>query len=224
MRTTLFLSTVALLALSACGIETGSTPAPSLSSIQSSSVHRPVAQAALGTFARIADRRPASMGFAAKGEAAAGVLGEPLPMFRVGLGELRDFAVGVDPHTLLEDLGSALYPVMIDGGARSSIVVEKDGADWKATRFGSANLAHAAHATRTRVSGERSIEASSTSLVEIPMLSVRLLAHDEGRVLMLTPLFDVPGTDLRANETRLATEVFDALRPIALAVNENVPN
>jgi hypothetical protein len=40
-----------------------------------------------------------------------------------------------------------------------------------------------------------------------------MLAHEENGVLMLTPVWDVKGTDLRAGGTDVASRVFAKLQP-----------
>ena len=62
----------------------------------------------------------------------------------------------------------------------------------------------------------RNVSSSDIALVEIPALSIRMLGHDENGVPMLTPLTDVPGTDLRAGQTLPAATVLAKLAPFAV--------
>jgi hypothetical protein len=188
------------------------------------SSHIAAAQASLTTLAHlaIADK---TLGFQTPDEAASASLGAPLPMLMVGLNPLRAYHAGDDPRPLLLSQGSLLYPVTVNGDVRSSVLVRKDASgDWKASQFGRPTLASLATEGRTNVSRARGVAAEGLSLVEIPTLSARMLAHEENGVPMLTSLVDVPGTDLHAGETRPAGEVFAKLQPIAARLPEMRPN
>jgi hypothetical protein len=188
------------------------------------STHAAAAQASLTTLAHlaIADK---TLGFHSPDEAASASLGAPLPMLMVGLNPLRAYHAGDDPRPLLLSEGSVLYPVTVNGDVRSSVLIRKDASgDWKASQFGRPTLASLATEGRTNVSRARGVAASGLSLVEIPTLAARMLAHEENGVPMLTCLGDVRGTDLHAGETRPAADVFARLQPIAAQVPEMRPN
>jgi hypothetical protein len=61
-------------------------------------------------------------------------------------------------------------------------------------------------------------DAPNASLVEIPTLSAFLLGYEQKGVLMLRPLYDVPGTSLTAGTAYTASAIFGVLHPLALAI------
>jgi hypothetical protein len=219
----------------ACSSPTGSTePAsnvdsarPRVDSARTAPVfteHPAAAAAALPTFARLATKNAGAVGLRADEDARSAALSTALPMYRVGLNPLQDYRAGQDPHPLLVDEESVMYPVTIGGEVRSSVVVEKRDGAWRASTFGKSNLAKMADGMRTQVSAARGVSPASLSLVEVPTLHAEFVSHDEGGVLMLTSLLDVPGTDIRAGRTLQGADVLAKLQPLAVATNGNAPN
>ena len=185
--------------------------------------HAAAAAASLKTLAQLVTPQK-TLGFRSVSEVASASLASPLPMLMVQLNDLQAYRAGDDPRPLLKNEGSFIYPVTVGGDVRSSIVVRKTGGEWKATQFGRANLAKFAHEGRQQVSLARGVAESDVSLVEIPTVSARMLAHDENGVPMLTALLDVPGTDLRAGATVPAADVFTKLHPLAMLNDGTKPN
>lgn len=185
--------------------------------------HAAVAAASLETLAHLVTPQKL-LGFKAATEVASGSLADPLPMFMVGLDALRTYRPGDDPRPLVLDQATALYPVIVGGEVRSSVLFRKVDGDWKATQFGRANLAKFAHEGRRRVSAARGVAESGVSIVEIPTMSAQMLGHEEGGVPMLTALLDVPGTDIHAGATLRASDVFAKLQPLAALNDGKAPN
>ena len=200
-----------------------SAPTFAPTSFGGTATHAAVAASSLKTLAHLVTPQK-TLGFQSPGEAASASLANPLPMFMVGLNDLRTYRVGDDPRPLLKDEGSVLYPVSVGGDVRSAMVVRKVNGEWKATQFGRANLARFAHEGRRRVSLARGVIESGVALVEIPTMSARMLEHEENGVPMLTALLDVPGTDLRAGATVSAAEAFAKLQPLAARNDGKTPN
>jgi hypothetical protein len=188
--------------------------------------HAAAATASLATLAELAAKGPPGRrGFNSIGEVQFATLATSLPVFMVRLDSLRAYQSGQDTRALLFDKQEVMYPITVNGEVRSSVVTRKraDGL-WEAAAFGRGNVAKAVHIGRQGVSANRGIAESSVSLIEIPTLSARLLGHDERGVLMLTPVYDVPGTAFHAGETHSASEVFAALQPLAAQVDPTLPN
>jgi hypothetical protein len=202
-----------------------SEPAPALDTATGATgaTRAEAATASLQKLARLATPQT-TLGFQSVSEAASASLAEPLPMIMVRLDALQAYRAGDDARPLLLEEGSFLYPVTVGGEVRSSVLVHKVNGDWKATQFGRANLAKFAHEGRKQVALARGVAESGVSLVEIPTLSTRMLAHDEKGVPMLTALLDVQGTDLRAGVTRPAADVFAKLQPLAARNDGRSPN
>jgi hypothetical protein len=223
-----FLSMTLLLGAAGCSAVADSAPvadgpvsasAPAIAGAP----HAVVAAASLRTLAHLVTPKK-TLGFQSVSEASSASLAEGLPMFRVGLDDLRSYHAGADPRPLLKDEGKVMYPVTVGGDVRSAVVVRKVNGDWKATEFGRASLASFAETGRKHVAAARGVAESALSLVEIPTMSARLLEHEEGGVPMLTALMDVPGTDVRAGMTLPAAEVFGKLQPLALQNDGKTPN
>jgi hypothetical protein len=141
-------------------------------------------------------------------------------MFMVGLNGLRGYQANQDPRSLLIDKQEVMYPLVSAGEVKSSVTVRQhtDGS-WEAVQFGRVNVAKDADAGRVNVAAKSTGGKGSVDFVEIPTLSSMFLAHDKAGSLMLTPLHDVPGTALRAQQSYPASEVFAVLQPLAANVS-----
>jgi hypothetical protein len=203
--------------------QTKSFAVPSTSPAVDVVAHAQAATASLTTLAHLV-KPERNLGFQSPSEAAASSLAEPLPMYMIGLNQLQTYHAGDDPRPLLMDQASVMYPVTVGGAVRSSMIVRKQNGQWTTTQYGRANLAKTVHDVRMRVSAARGVGLSDLSLVEIPAMSTRMLAHEEKGVVMLTPLTDVPGTDLHAGTTVTADEALAKLQPLAAQTNGNQPN
>lgn len=182
--------------------------------------HADAAAASLPTLKElVASGPPERRAFHSGAEVDSATLSTPLPVFMVGLDALIAYRPGQATWPLLRDKREVMYPVTVGGEVRTSVVVKQraDG-HWEPGEFGHANVAKTAHAGRHDVSAMRGIAEANLSLVEIPALAAYLLSHDEHGVLMLTPIYDVTGTDLKAGQTHSAAEVFSVLQPLAMEV------
>lgn len=230
MRLSLFSFLIAM-AASAAGCASPGDPGPSNgnapAAVASSGVSAPTraeaAAASLQTLSHLVTAHP-TLGFQSASDVASASVADPLPMFMVGLDPLRAYRAGDDPHALLSDEGSFLYPVTAGGSVRTSVVVKKAATGWKATQFGRVALAKSAVDGRRHVAATRGVAETAVSYVEVPALLVRMLGHDENGVLMLTALLDVPGTDVRAGTTLAAADMFAKLQPSALRLDDRSPN
>jgi hypothetical protein len=198
-------------------------PATSVPGSTGASTHAAAAVASLKTLAQLVTPQK-TLGFRSVSEVSSASLATPLPMLMVGLDDLRAYHAGDDPRPLLKNEGSFIYPVTVGGDVRSAMVIRQANGEWKATQFGRANLARFAHEGRQQVSLARGVAEAGVSLVEIPTMAARMLAHEEGGVPMLTALLDVPGTDIRAGATAPAADVFAKLHPLAEQNDGKAPN
>lgn len=170
-----------------------------------------VATAALPTLRELAQQMPDVVGLSAN-EAGAATLGEPLPLFDVGLEALKGYRSGTDPRSLLQDVRTLHFPILVSGAVRSSIVVRQQGQGWLATDFGQAELAK-------RIGAARGTGGGDALLVRVPALNAYFVGTTSGGTLQLTPLADVDGTDYRALAPAPADAVFTALAARAQASN-----
>ncbi len=184
------------------------------------------AAASLNTLAEIVGGdRPDKRGFGSASEAQASTISDGMPVLFVRLDSLVAHKSDQDAKTLLLDKQEVMYPVTVAGDVRSSVTVQKraDG-KWEAAKFGNAPVAQTSQSIRRSVLSKRSADTGTVSLVEIPTVGALLLSHTEKGVLMVTPVYDIPGTSFTAGVTRTAAEVFSALQPLAAKVDLSVPN
>jgi hypothetical protein len=186
------------------------------------------ADAAAGSLATLADLvggdSPAKRGFNSIAEAKSASIGGGVPVKFVRLDQLTAYKAGRE-KTLLTDTRQVVYPVTVGGDVRTSVTVQQqsDGT-WQITKYGSANLAKTLDSAVQRVAVKKAVDAGSVSLVEIPTVGATFMSHTERDALMLTALYDVPGTSLTAGSTLPAGEVFSALSKVAAQVNPDLPN
>lgn len=163
---------------------------------------------------------PEARGFHSRDEVDAATLTQPLPMFMVGLDQLRSYE-GADAHALLIDEEQVMYVLSVDGEARTALVVRKRAnGTYSPSSFGHINVAKMAHSGRG-VLKARGVAEADLRLVEIPTMGVKFLAHDVGGRMLWTALLDVPGTRFRAGETHPAEDVLATLQPLAASSVSN---
>jgi hypothetical protein len=187
------------------------------------STHAGVAADSLKTFTQLV-RPSRTLGFQSPEEIASVTLAEPFPLFVVGLEDLQAYRTGADARSLFTDQHAVFYPLTVSGEVRSGMVVRNDNGVWKTSQFGRPVLATRAHAARARLVADRGVAIADVSLVEIPALSIRLLAHLEGGVMMVTPLYDVRGSDFRAGTAVRADDLFATLQPLAERRGSGIAN
>lgn len=164
---------------------------------------------ALPTLQGLAEKNAAVIGLSAD-EAKTAQLAAPLRVYWVGLEALKRYNAGTDPRTLLQDMKTVFYPVTVGMSVRSSITVKERDSKLVATDFGQPELAK-------RVTTARGV--SDGILVRVPALNSYFVGTINGGALVLTPIADVPGTELRANAAAPADAVFTVLAARARASN-----
>jgi hypothetical protein len=239
MDFTRILTAALLVGASACSSQPGSTSQDTVAvtaaqalvatPTQSTPSHhkhsRDAALAALPTLHElVASGKPQHRGFRSVDEAKSATPTDPMPMYGVGLTALSAFRPGQDARALLVDKEEQLFPVAVDGDVRTSMIVRKQpGGDWETTQFVHGPMAPAVHQGRHRVSKGRGVDATSLMFIDVPSLAT-LLGHDERGTLMVTPVYDIAGTQMRAGETYKASEVFALLQPLAAQAESSAPN
>lgn len=168
------------------------------------------ATAALPTLSQLAAQLPQALGISRE-EAAAATLEPALRVAHVPLDRLKNYRSSDDPRSLLVDVETTFVPVAVGGATRTSIVLQRRDSRWVATDFGQADLAKQVTATRGTTAG--------AILVRVPALNLFFLARTSGSGLTLTPITDVPGTELRRGVVADAAAVLAALVPLAQAHN-----
>lgn len=191
---------------------------------------RGVAQASLGTFARLLTPENAPrMGLRAPSDAAKARLGAPLVDHIIGLTDLQAYDGTRDPAALLRRSEQVVYPVLVDGEPRASTIVARQGNEWRAVSFGSPVATGASEAARRAIArdaaqgGTRGAAPSETFQVRIPALNLVFIGQNGDGTLLLTPTVDAPESGLTAGRTEPAREVLLRLVPLARAQDPSLP-
>jgi len=193
---------------------------PTMAQKSDNPVDQAVANSALKTLQALVNEQNArAYGFTSPAEAASATLGMPLPVRFVRLDELREFAAGQDPSRLLHTVSQVFLPVTAGGQVRSSILLEQSGERWHAVSFGSPNLARLLQQGRDTAARQANVDASSVQAVHVASLGRYYVASQSAGLLMLTAVTEDPELQIKAGETRPASEVFARLAPIARAYN-----
>jgi hypothetical protein len=177
---------------------------------------QPAARASLATLgALVTDQNAREMGFAAPGEAQQSELDVPMSDYLVGVDSLRGYAKGEDPMSLLRPTGQIVYPVRSAGTVRSSIILIKQGNNWRAVSFGAPALSKALDNTRTAVAGRDKVPVSSLFQVRIPALNLVFVGNTANGTLMLTSVADNDAYGVKRGVTQPAVDIFLRLKPEA---------
>jgi len=155
------------------------------------------------------------LGFESREELGGATLGEPIRVFLVRLDRLKEFQATSDPRGLLTDTRQLIFPVTAGGQTRSSITVGDQNGRWAATSFGGPNLIKQLTAVRQGMGPV----GPSIMYVKVPSLNAYFVGSaDAGDAeLMLTPLNDLPDSQLKRGGRVSAKDAFAALVPAARA-------
>ena len=153
------------------------------------------------------------MGFESMAELDRMSPGIPMQVFMVPLDRLQGYQGGMAPEPLLVDTKHALYPILVDAQARSSIMMSEVQGSWKAVSFGSPKMIRMLSAARASVASGAGIPLSSIFLIEIPALNLYLLGYQAAGVTMAAGVKE----DGSATPIRPVSAVFADLVPYAKA-------
>ncbi len=149
-------------------------------------------------------------------DAARATLGTPLPIYSVDLAVLRNFRPGADAAALIKPSAAAFYPVLLDGGVRSSVRVERGNTGWEAARVGNAGVATAIDRARRALPAP---DAATTSLVQVLALNLLFVAQQDASGWLLAPVVDDASAGLTVGKAEPAANVLARLAPIAARHN-----
>jgi hypothetical protein len=153
------------------------------------------------------------MGFESMAELDRMVPGVPMQVFMVPLDQLQGYQSGMAPEPLLVDTKHALYPILVDAQARSSVMMSEVQGSWKAVSFGSPKMIRMLSAARASVASGAGIPLSSVFLIEVPALNLYLLGYQAAGVTMAAGVKE----DGSTTPIRPVSAVFADLVPLAKA-------
>jgi hypothetical protein len=151
------------------------------------------------------------MGFDSAQEIRGAVLDTPLVDYIVRLDQLRKYQPGTSAEALLTATGQVHYPVAVDGQVKSSMIVVRGQAGWRAVSFGGFNLARKIAAAIKESSRNTGLNASEYFVVRIPAMNIVFAAYRDKAQLMLVPIVDDPRWEFKAGAGVAAERVFTTL-------------
>jgi hypothetical protein len=117
-------------------------------------------------------------GFKDVGEAQAATLGDPIPVFFIGLNTLKSYRAGTVVAAALTDAKTLWFPVLANGAVVSKLEIAEVQGKWLAGEFGRPALARKTadiqHDLPAALQGVGAAAPTRTLLVRIPALSVEL--------------------------------------------------
>jgi len=142
-------------------------------------------------------------------------LGAAMPVYFVGLRDLRNYRPGALPGELLADVRERLYPILVGGKVRAALGMSMEGKSWQANSFGQPRLARSLERVRSQLLASAAHEPSDYFVVEIPALYLVFVGRREGGRLFLTHVQNETDLDFKAGETELGEELVAKLAEVA---------
>ncbi len=167
------------------------------------------AQHALDEFYRLVDKQNhRKLGFESVDELDRITLGEPIPVYFVGLKTLKEFDANDDPSKLLNEPHEMFYPMLVDEQVRCSVGVKKVAGEWEVRNLGRPKLSRALVTVRNEHADATGLSQSHYFAVEIPSMYIVFIGHRVDKQLMLTPVHDHEELDFVAGKTEPAKDVI----------------
>jgi hypothetical protein len=174
------------------------------------------AEDALGTLRKLVnEKNMMSMGFRSMDEVKQAQLGSPLVKYYVGLNDLKEYKEGTDISKMLHFGDQVLFPVTVNDMARSSIQMEKQGEDWKATAYGSPNLIQILERTINILVQDTSVKSKDFMILSIPAMNQVYLAYWQDKELWMAPAISDERYEFKMGVPMMASAVFEKLLPDA---------
>ena len=163
------------------------------------------AQAAQSALAALPDLVNATnfsaVGFAAPEDARRARAGEPLPQRVVAYDRLLAWQPGIAVDDLLDPQELLLYPVEVDGSARTSFVLRKVADGWRVAAVGDRSPASALRRAKEYRSGQAQVR-----FLDVPGLNLAFLQVTRGDEVLLVPTRDAPELDWKEGASRRLVE------------------
>jgi hypothetical protein len=123
------------------------------------------------------------LGFSSSEEAARSHLGVPLKIYNIRHDQIRQFQINGDVGKLMSasDTHSSIFPILVDGQIKSSLIATETDKGWKITRKGSAKLIRLIHSQNPK---------DTSFVVLIAPLNLRFVGEIDNGDLILTALRD----------------------------------
>lgn len=162
------------------------------------------------------------LGFESISEAESVALGRPIQEYTIGLDQLRSFAPQQNPIALLTRNSTTLYPLVSNQKIVSSVRISRTGQTADIESIGNATLIRMIASLGQTNYELRKSSQPALAAIRIPALGLYLLARQEGGVLKVTSVFDVPDLKLTKGRYEPAADVFSRITK-KLSTMNNLP-
>jgi len=172
------------------------------------------ANTAIGVLQKmVTDQNYRAMGFDSLDQVKQAQLGAPLPVFDLGLNQLKEYKPGTNPDTLLAQSSRTIYPVTVNGEVKSSVTINHGERGYQASSFGNADIVKS-------LSRYRRTEAPGNDfVVRVPAFNMYYIGRRVDSRLLLVPIIEDPRLKLKPGEAVPAETVLEQLVPLANAYN-----
>jgi len=153
-----------------------------------------------------------AMGFDSQDEVKSAALGPQLPVFNVGLEQVKTFTPGSDPNAVLTQSSETIYPVTVSGQVKSSITIVKKENGFQPASFGNADIVK-------RLARYREADTTGDLVVRVPWLNLFFLGRKVENQLVLIPILDDSRVNLKEGTAIPAQVLFEQLVPLAKEYN-----
>jgi hypothetical protein len=155
------------------------------------------------------------MGFDSLDEARHATLDNSVREYAVDLQSLQEYWIGNDPGKMLVPTRSLVYPVLVNGEARSSITMSLRKDVWEANSFGYSNFTRVLAGRIDTQAKKENLPRKAFFIVRVPAFNLVFLGYRLKRTLMLSPVLDSPEYDFAAGLPVSAAVVFQKLQAAA---------
>ena len=155
-------------------------------------------------------------------------LAEFIPVATLSLNKLKTFKKGDLPASLVDNyepgdgrdalvdkVDEVIYPVLVDGEVRSSLVVTRGRDGWQVTSYGDDAFVKAMREVEDTIIADKELTYSDFSVAEVPAMYVAFTAYREDETLMLTPIYDSQEYDFKAGKTEPGEDLLVKLSDFA---------
>jgi hypothetical protein len=175
----------------------------------------------LKTFSRLITKENyVKMGFKSLDEVKKAKLDNSIRDYMIELSSLKEYREGTNPERLLIRMHSLVYPVLVDGEARTSLTVAYRESRWEAHSFGYSNFTKLLAVQLNELSKNQRLPRSAFFIVRVPALNLVFLGYRTKEKIMLISVLDATNYDISVGVPVPAGIVLTKLRSAAQKCND----
>jgi hypothetical protein len=119
----------------------------------------------------------AGMGFSSTNEAQGAVLGEQFCIYKISKAQLLAYIPGQLLNTMLAAEDRVIYPALVNGVPKSTIIVALVSGSWRTDKFGDPALIEGLSAVRQEIAATNAVLANQTFAVEVSIPNFWFLGY-----------------------------------------------